>query len=98
MSIELVSLNALPPYAQEAREMDAISNDPQVQEYLEKLNEKIIRIYKNFQNQYTVQTSHHTIQVNVIYTHDEKLCQPKNFRLEVFSPQFEHLIQRVLKC
>lgn len=87
MSMESLSLLALPPYAQELCEKEAIAKDPQVIEYLHTLNTQISNIYKTSATHYVVELSDYTIRVDVIYTHDEKLFQPKNFKLQVFAPK-----------
>lgn len=84
-----LNLSALPPWAEEIREKEAIANDPRVKEYLDKINAQITKIYKDSGLHYIVETSNpdYTIRVDVVYTHDEKLLQPKNFKLEVFAPE-----------
>lgn len=82
MSLE--PIQALSPQYQEQREIEAILKDPRLQEIFDR-NVGDVQISQIRYKEYLVRANGICVVAKVIYTHDEKLLQPKNFRLE-FSP------------
>jgi len=89
-----VSLQALPPEAQEEREKNAILKDPRLQEILDGLGIKATSIYliafypDGADKQYIVKTdSDFIVRVNLKYTHDETKLEPAHFSLTFFDAE-----------
>jgi len=97
-SFSYISLEALPPEAQEKREKNEILNDPRLREILDALNLEatsvdLIALYpKEADKQYIVKTDQDFfIRVNLLYTHDETRLQPARFNLSFFDAEtFNH--------
>ena len=91
--IQFSSLQALPSWAQEAREKQAILDDPQVNKYLESIGaeaQEISRfaILDNGNKEYLVRTNtEYFIRVTVVYTPDKQNLGPRVFELDVRSPE-----------
>lgn len=89
-----MNLQALAPEYQELREIDAIKNDAQVQNYLEKLNARITNIYKSAIDgdrvSYTVETnSLKKFDVNIVYTHENTMPGPQTFKVIFTKPEWD---------
>lgn len=72
-------VQALPPKYQEAREKEAIKNDPRLAQLLG--NESVLEIRK-VEGGYVVATELHELRVDVHYLPPERhICGPANFEL-----------------
>jgi len=87
-----VSLQALPPYAQELREKEAIEKDPELQKYLENLDARIAKISKMAMpdggTHYTVETNTSIkLDVSIVYLpREDRKYGPVNFKVEFTPP------------
>lgn len=78
------ALQALPPWAQEQREVDAIKNDPRL---VEKIGNSIYEIRKIESGRYVVLTDWCEMQVDVHYLPPaDHQCGPARFELVFHNP------------
>ena len=78
------ALQALPPWAQEQRERDAIKNDPRLQE---KIGNSIYEILKTESGKYKVVTDWCEMEVDVRYLpRVDDMCGPARFELVFHDP------------
>lgn len=89
-----ISIQALPPEAQEEREKNEILKHPRLQEILNDLGLQAASVNliafqpKGADKQYIVRTDRDfIIRVNLSYTHDETRLQPARFSLSFFDAE-----------